>query len=214
MIGHAQITRVTDPELMEAGAVAHIHERTEDGWSWEAVVSRGPNGLVISYLGVWPDDPAASVNSRMLRNVALSTILSMVQGWLEASDIPALQPTVGYESTSLERIKPDGPAKAGRAPLAPELLREVAEGYLEETGPGKPRGAIKRLAVRLDKPEPTVSRWVVRARKEGWLGPAMAGREGAEPGPRLIRAKIEERARQLEGVDEEIEEYRRKRSVE
>jgi hypothetical protein len=32
----------------------------------------------------------------------------------------------------------------------------------------------------------TMSRYVFRARQTGWLGPAVHGREGSEPGPKLI----------------------------
>jgi DNA-binding IclR family transcriptional regulator len=175
-----QVTRATDPAQLEAGLVAHVREHQRDGWTWTAAVTRGPNGLTVSRLEIQTDDPAATITSRILRSIPLGTITSAVQVWLEASEIPALRPSLGYESAHFTRgPRPD--TRPGRAPLTDTLLRDVAEGYLRETGPDKPRGAIKRLAEQLDRPEPTVSRWVVRARKEGWLGPATPCREGAEP---------------------------------
>lgn len=69
--------------------------------------------------------------------------------------------------------------------MTDDLLRRVAMAYLEETGPGKDRAAITRMEQRFDRPRGTILTWVNRARKEGWLGPAVRGRMGSEPGPKL-----------------------------
>ncbi|QFZ78716.1 hypothetical protein GFH48_12825 [Streptomyces fagopyri] len=61
----------------------------------------------------------------------------------------------------------------------------MAHRYWLYTGPGQPPGAVKRLAADFNRPEETIRTWVARARREGWLGPSVKGRAGAEPGPKL-----------------------------
>lgn len=77
------------------------------------------------------------------------------------------------------------PRTSGRTPMTDELLRQVALAFIEETGPGKDKRAIQRMAERFDRPEGTLRTWIARARKEGWLAPGSKGRIGAEPGPKL-----------------------------
>lgn len=209
-------------EESTAGAVAHFHHESEDGWTVQGTVSRGPHGHVISRLEVWPgrpgDPPGASVTSRLLNSIRVGTIIDAVRYWemrkqlitkvadttydpndeTMARVVDGLFEGTVYAPGSKVAIQPAdqiigaaAPAKPqpGRAPLPDELLQQVAEGYLAESGPGKPRGAVKRLAEQLGRPEATVSRWVSRARKDGWLGPGRQGHEGAEPGPKLLAAR-------------------------
>jgi transposase-like protein len=206
-----------------AGAVAHFHHESADGWTVQGTVSRGPHGHVISHLEVWPgrpgDPPSGSVTSRLLNGIRVGTIIDAVRSWemrrklmMKVADTkydpgdgtmsrvveglfgdgathyPGLGVTIKPADQIIEASAPSKP-QPGRAPLPDELLQQVAEGYLAESAPGKPRGAVKRLAQQLGRPEQTVSRWVARARKDGWLGPGRQGHEGADPGPRLLAAR-------------------------
>lgn len=140
-------------------------------------VSRGRNGLVISRLEVRPAAGSTGVTAGLLRRIPVGAILATanVQTVGQNRALPSTQ------AAASERPQ----RRSGRAPLAQELLRDVAVAYVEENAPGKPTGAMKRLAERFDRPEETVRSWVTRARRDGWLGPSVRGRAGAEPGFRL-----------------------------
>jgi hypothetical protein len=203
----------------QGGAVAQFRHDSDEGWTVEGTVSRGPHGHVISHLQIWPgrpgDPPGASITSRVLGSIRVGTIIDAVRYWEMRERLRAKVADTAYDPSdeTMSRVVADlftdtvrtpatgvtirtadeilasaPPVKPqpGRAPLPDVLLRQVAEGYLAESAPGKPRGAVKRLAQQLGRPEQTVSRWVSRARKEGWLGPARPGSEGAEPGRRLL----------------------------
>lgn len=164
------------------------------------------------------DAPDGSVTARMLHEIRVGQIINAVRYWEMRMQVRHMASGVPYESgdepaerlldevfrepmyapgskvtirTADEILSAGAPQRPqpGRAPLPDELLRQVAEGYILENAPGKPRGAVKRLAEQLGRSENTVSRWVARARKDGWLGPGRQGHEGAEPGPRLIAAR-------------------------
>lgn len=203
-----QVTEVHHPTPEEAkhGIVGHFVQ-SGDGWTAAGTVARGPQGLSIIRLEVIPgkegDEVGPSVTSRMLRDVPVGVILDKVRLWAAMNEAVAAVSEGGVlmsferpSRTADEIIAASAPAepRPGRAALPDDLMRAVAEGYIAESAPGMPRGAVKRLAEALDRPEQTVSRWVVRARKEGWLGPGSAGREGAEPGPRLVAHIAAERA--------------------
>ncbi|GKQ37195.1 hypothetical protein ALMP_37340 [Streptomyces sp. A012304] len=165
------------------------------------------------------DAPGGSVTSKVLTSIRVGQIIDAVRYWEMQMKVQAMASRMKHESgderaeallaevfsnpmhapgsqvtikTADEIIgaAPKEP-RPGRAPLPDELMRQVAEGYISECGPGQPRGAVKRLAQRLGRPEATVARWVTRARKEGWLGPGASGREIGEPGPRLLAARAE-----------------------
>lgn len=222
------------PVYEEAGAVARFEHESGDGWTVAGTVSRGPHGLVISHLEIWPgrpgDPPSASVTSKLLSSVRVGAIIEAVRAWEAREKLQALLADTRYdpEDEVMSRVMegffggsavglpgsgvtiapadqvlsenaPEKP-QPGRAPLPDELLATVAEGYIAESGPGKPRGAVKRLAQRLGRPEATVSRWVARARKEGWLGPGASGREVGDPGPKLMAARLEELKRRNPGL--------------
>lgn len=74
----------------------------------------------------------------------------------------------------------------GRPAITDDLLRQLTEAYLEETADGAPSGPLARVAARFDRPTETIRTWLARARKEGWLAPAVKGRAGGEPGPKLL----------------------------
>lgn len=200
------LTELIDPTPEEAkeGIVGHF-KRGGEGWTTAGTVARGPQGLVITRLEVVPGEPGdpvgASVTSRLLRDIPVGSILDSVRQWVGTNEMLLAADEQGLGALSMVFDPPTRTAdeimaeaassspSPGRAALPDELMRAVSEGYIAESAPGKPRGAVKRLAAALDRPEQTVSRWVVRARKEGWLGPGAAGREGAEPGPRLIATR-------------------------
>jgi transposase-like protein len=166
------------------------------------------------------DAPDGSVTTRMLHDIRVGQIINAVRYWEMQRKVRGMASRMKYEPgderaerlldevfrepmhapgskvtirTADEILSAGAPERAqpGRAPLPDELLRQVAEGYILENAPGKPRGAVKRLAQQLGRSENTVSRWVARARKDGWLGPGRQGHEGAEPGPRLLAARAE-----------------------
>ena len=151
---------------------------SDNGWTATGAVTRTRSRVLaiteVVFHGPTDDDGAPGpVTSLNLRQLPTGAILAgaMHRGLLanNAEVVPR---------------KPVG--RSGRAPLSDELIRSVAESYLAETAPGRPRGVIQRLAEQFGKPVPTIGRWVMRARADGWLGPAVSGREGGEPGPRLI----------------------------
>lgn len=130
-------------------------------------VSRGCSGLSITRVTVTAPLPGG-VTHNMLRDAPLSAILRQAR----AESMPAIQPM-------------QIPRTSGRTPMTDELLRAVALAFIEETGPGKDRRAIQRMAKRFERPEGTVRAWIARARKDGWLAPGSKVRIGAEAGRRL-----------------------------
>lgn len=156
-----------------------------DGWTATGIVSRNPQGLVISHLEIDPDTDGAGITIPMLRAVPVRDILAEAR-WLHT--LASRHPSRAQMNTDAEMPTFADPSSP-RPPITDEFLRRVALDYLEETAPGMPRGAIERLTKRYGKSTPTVSRWVGKAREVGWLGPAVSGRVGGEPGPRMLRGR-------------------------
>lgn len=153
-------------------------ESASGEWLATGDVSRKQQGLVISRLEVSPGSNAVGgVTGGMLQKVPVGQILRHVRAELG----PDSEPPATFEDTPFVRRIREG----GRVSLDDELLREVAHRYWVYTGPGQPPGAIKRLAADFGRPEETIRTWVARARREGWLGPSVKGRAGAEPGHKL-----------------------------
>lgn len=154
----------------------------------EGAVSRGDSGLVVTRVSV-AAPPPSGVTQRSLRDTPLADILKKIRAhvaWEEARRqgtraFLGQEPAPGLFEPGDTQI----PQTSGRTPMTDELLRQVALAFLEETGPGKDKRAIRRMAERFDRPEGTLRTWIARARKEGWLGPGSKGRIGAEPGPKL-----------------------------
>lgn len=144
------------------------------GWTASGELTRTPHGLVVSRLEVTTASPSG-VTASILRKVRVGAILT---DQYRRTPVQTLDTPPALESHAPR-------ARPGRAPLTQDLLREVAIGYIDENAPGSPPGAMKRLAERFGKPEETVRNWVTRARRDGWLGPSVKGRSGAEPGPLL-----------------------------
>ena len=132
--------------------------------------------MAISRLEVRPIEGGSGVTAGMLRSIPVGAILAAHYADLAAvAAAPCAPPPINETR----------PRRSGRAPLTQELLRDVAVAYIEENAPGKPVGAMKRIATRFGKPEETIRNWVTRARRDGWLGPSVKGRAGAAPGPLL-----------------------------
>ncbi|MGW2256096.1 hypothetical protein ACWCXH_39060 [Kitasatospora sp. NPDC001660] len=178
-------------EAASHGVVAHFDYRPDDTWTVFGDLSRGPHGLVISRLEITPAEGSTGVTGGLLRKIPTGEILSAVRlkaAW-ESAQRDGTRALLGEEPVPglFEEGDAAAPQRGGRTPITPDLLRQVAMAYLEETAPGTPSGAMKRMAERFGRPEETVRTWVTRARKDGWLGPGAKGRTGAEPGAKLLQ---------------------------
>ncbi|WP_327069241.1 hypothetical protein [Kitasatospora sp. NBC_01302] len=186
------------------GVVAHFECSLDNSWTIFGDVSRNAHGLIISRMEITPAENSTGVTGGLLRKIPTGEILASVRtkaAW-EAAQREGTRVLLGEEPVAglFNDEDAKGSQRGGRARITPALLREVATAYLEETGPGVPSGAMKRMAERFGRPEETVRTWVTRARKDGWLGPGAKGRTGAEPGPRLQEWQLEELKRQHPGL--------------
>ncbi|MET8134655.1 hypothetical protein ABZV24_22330 [Streptomyces sp. NPDC005251] len=181
----------------EGAVVATFEARPASGeWLAKGDITRGSQGLVISRVELQAVDPTGSgITGSLLRRIQVGDILHLAR----ATTARAAQSS---EPPKLIDYPPSRPRSGGRGALSDELLRSVAVAYLAETAPGRPSGAVKRMALEFDRPEETVRSWISRARKAGWLGPSVKGRAGAEPGPLLRDLTPEEFGRIFtEGYD-------------
>ncbi|MEU0971331.1 hypothetical protein ABZ357_40215 [Streptomyces sp. NPDC005917] len=172
----------------EGAVVATFECRpTSNEWVAKGDVTRGAQGLVISRIELQAVDPTGNgITASLLRRVQVGDILHLAR----ATTARAAQSA--WSAAAMLEYPERRPRSGGRSALSDELLRSVAVAYLAETAPGRPAGAVKRMASEFDRPEETVRSWVARARKAGWLGPSVKGRAGAEPGPRLRNLTTEE----------------------
>lgn len=165
-------------------------------WSVAGKAARTTNGLVIRSLDVRASDAATSgVTGNMLRKIPVGVILNHVRG-----DVRRLSPQ-HLEAESPERA----PRRGGRTALTDDLLRSVAEAYLRETAADRPSGALRRMAAEFERPEGTIRTWLARARADGWLGPSVKGRAGAEPGPKLAAVQLADFKRKNPGAISHVE---------
>lgn len=169
------VIRTPNDDAQAQGVVAHFDAIFTDLDDVAATgdVARGPSGLAVTRIEISATAPGG-VTARVLRNIPVGRVLRNVQAGL----------------VSPLGVAGNAPRTSGRTQITGDLLRDVAVAYLVETGPGKDRRAIQRLAERFDRPEGTVRGWVARARQEGWLGPGSKGRMGAEPGPKLLNLPV------------------------
>ncbi|QIY95872.1 hypothetical protein HEP87_19835 [Streptomyces sp. S1D4-11] len=195
------ISAIADPaaaaEQREGAVVATFQCRPTSGeWLAHGDITRGAQGLVISRVELQALNLTGNgITGSLLRRIQVGDVLhlarSVVARAAQSAEAPA--PVESPEKRS---------RSGGRSALSEDLLRSVAVAYLAETAPGRPAGAVKRMAVQFDRPEETVRGWVARARKAGWLGPSVKGRAGAEPGPLLRDLTPEEFGRIFpEGYD-------------
>lgn len=159
-----------------------------DGGDLQATgrVSRGPQGLVVTRVEI-TTSASTGITHGLFRQAPLGDVLRAANTWLQP------------QAPSDDYVIPPG-----RVLVTDDLLRHVALVYLEESGPGKNRALLQRLEARLGRPVGTVRGWVQRAREDGWLGPGIQGRMGAEPGPKLIaETKVHLRAHTLKADEAE-----------
>lgn len=163
-----------DPEQQYGEDVVFQFNWTDDDGnvSAEGLISRGAGGLVISNIDVWTQY-TGGVTHQILRAVPLGDILALARTSIALVD----------DAVSAHPIVVP-PAK--HTAMTDDLLRDVARAYLEESSEGKDRAVVARLEQLFGRPRGTITTWISRARKEGWLGPATRGRVGAEPGPKLV----------------------------
>lgn len=167
------------PEQRARGAVVGFTHRGAEGWTASGTITRTFKGLVIQHLEVDPAARNESVTAQILRKIPLGEILATAAG---SEIVIALVGRLLSQQPAVE--PPDDTPRPGRAPLPDDLLERITVGYLAELQGGK--GAVKRLAENEDQSPATISRWLHRARQRGWLAAAAQGREGGEPGPRLL----------------------------
>lgn len=177
------ISAIADPaaaaQQAEGAVVATFECRPTSGeWLAKGDVARGSQGLVISRVELQARDPAGNgITASLLRRIQVGDILHVARAVTARAAQSAERPVLEYPARQQR--------SSGRGALSDDLLRSVAVAYLAETAPGRPSGAVKRMAQEFDRPEETVRSWISRARKAEWLGPSVKGRAGAEPGPRL-----------------------------
>ncbi|MEV6679438.1 hypothetical protein AB0N09_21675 [Streptomyces erythrochromogenes] len=140
----------------------------------------------LTRLELHPNDPAGALSAAQVKGVPFGRIVGSLQTLfaLEEARRGGALPPPPQPSASPE--EPGRPRRGGRPLITDDLLRQLADAYLEETAEGKPAGALRRVATRFDRPTETIRTWLARARKEGWLAPAVRGRAGGEPGPKLL----------------------------
>ncbi|WP_042400296.1 hypothetical protein [Streptacidiphilus carbonis] len=145
-------------------------------------VSRGEQGLVVTRVEITAPS-RAGITHGLLRRVPLGDVLRFANTSSMVND-----PNIVALTTGIRPARPadDYVIPPGRVLVTDELLRHVALVYLEESAPGKDRAVLQRLEERLGRPKGTVRGWVQRAREAGWLGAAVQGRMGAEPGTKLL----------------------------
>ena len=176
------------PAAGESTVGTFTYRRQDADWSASGELTRGHSGLVISALTLHSKGPSG-VTGALMRRVQVGELLTAIRAQVAVDTVNRVVDTGGPTFTPGDIERP--PRRGGRAALTDELLRDVAIAYLNENGPGMPAGAVKRIAVQFERPEETIRTWVTRARRDGWLGPSVKGRPGAEPGPRLLVAMQE-----------------------
>jgi hypothetical protein len=133
-------------------------------------------GLIIGRQPVW-NDGRTEVTSRSLRGIPIAEYIGLAQQTAEIPD------SYGEAVRALLTLAPESP-RARRRP-GPKGYDDghfeyVAAAY-RRAGVEAPRAPMKWLTNYLYASEPTVRRWVQRARDRGYLGAAIPGRFGEAP---------------------------------
>jgi hypothetical protein len=155
----------------------------------------GPDGMEPGDDDCEPEPPQL-ITSDLLRMIPLGRIIAMAQQslaqeeWRTEGLVVLMGTDRGPDELTEEEInslqtanRAASQTKRGRPSLPESTLIDVAHAYLEEAPSGP--GLLKRISMRFDRPESTIRDWIAAARREGYLTPAVPGRRGAGPGPRL-----------------------------
>jgi len=130
-------------------------------------------GLIIGRQPAW-NEGSVEVTSRGLREVPIAEYIGLAQASGEMPD------SYGAAVRALLTLAPQSP-RARRRPgpkgYDDEHFKHVAAAY-RRAGVEAPRAPMKWLTNYLYASEPTVRRWVQRARDRGYLGAATPGRFG------------------------------------
>lgn len=154
-------------------------------WTYSGAIIRGRAGIAVSRVET-ASDLDMGLTLRSVRAFPVGAVLAEARAVLRpklTAEAPAQEPVPCSCGCLPHRRK----QSSGRyAAMSDEFLREIAMAFIEETGPGRDKAALQRMAVRYDRPHGTVRSWIARARREGWLASGTQGRVGADPGPRLL----------------------------
>lgn len=157
-----------------AGDGAGWHE--VDGWPIAITVrlTKAPDGRLGCSTIVLDGFPDVELTSRLLRSIALGEVVTEAAGAGEGGGeiIRWLAQSGAAEAPARTRPGPSG--------YSSEHYELVAEKYRQALEVA-PRAPIPWLKGELHASEPTIRRWVQRARDRGLLGPSIPGKAGEAP---------------------------------
>jgi hypothetical protein len=195
MAAYKEEPTVLESSPSDATVRARLNEPFQE-WSVEARVTTSLTGSRISELLLRIDDPVdrllddpdaelvPGLSAKLLRSIALDP-LEVAARRAMSRDAEVMVEVLDARRSKREEAAAEEGRRQGRPPLTAEHHTRVAVAYLELQRQGRSRGIIKELAKALDVTPTKASDWVHRARKAGFLSPAIPGRPGAEPGPAL-----------------------------
>lgn len=187
-----QRIEATGAKAEGARVLARLAEPFAD-WTIEIRTLSGVGGSGIAELRLMLDEDALpprdadsgarppGVSTKLLRSITLDPLEVEARRATKAAWVDMVDRFEDEHEANKQGVK-----KSGRPPLTREHHRRVALAYLDLQAQGHGRGIIQELARVLDVTPTKASDWVHRARKAGFLSPAIPGRPGAEPGPALI----------------------------
>lgn len=130
-------------------------------------------GLIVGRLPPW-DDGRVEVTSRNLRTIRISELIGLVT-WDDGA--PDEWSTAVRALMADAPVLKDAPRRPGPKGHPDDHFRAIAHAY-RRAQLEAPRAPMRWLVEHLDRSEPTVRRWVQRARDKGYLGAAVPGRAG------------------------------------
>lgn len=131
--------------------------------------------LVCTGLILGSVDGSQEITARDLRRVPLSYLLTALAKTAVANPGDPLAMAIGFHVDRARRY--EGPrARPGPKGHSADHFQRVAEEYRHAYR--ATRAPIKELAKQMHASEPTVRRWVQRARDMGYLGPSASGKAG------------------------------------
>lgn len=180
--------RLTIEEPTDDELTAGTRRFSYSGDDWAVSGQARLEGDAVRLLSLEVRSPASegAVTASMVNRVPVGRIVGSLQTLLTLDRARR----EGGGTTATKPTKAETQRRGGKPRITDEQLRELAEAYLTETAEGKPARPLARIAEQFGRPEETVRTWLARARKEGWLAPAVKGRAGGEPGPKLLVARL------------------------